>query len=68
MPMPDKDVIQGLIKQVEGRVQEVVGDVTCNLDLMAKGEVNERAGKEQEAAGHRKDAARSADRISRTRD
>ena len=31
--MPNKDVIKGLIKQGEGRVQEVVGDVICNLDL-----------------------------------
>ena len=58
--MPDRDVIVGLIKRCEGRVQEVVGSVTGNLDLMDKGELKELAGKEQESVGHQKDAARSA--------
>ena len=65
--MPDKDVIKGLIKQGEGCVQEEVGSILGNFDLMEKGEFNENAGKEQEAAGHRRDAARSVKPIPRRR-
>ena len=58
--MPDKDVIKGQLKHAEGHVQKAMGDLTDNPKLQAEGTVNKMAGKAQEAAGHLKDAVRSA--------
>ena len=58
--MPDNDVIEGMIKHAEGHVQSVIGDLTDNPKLQAKGTVNRIAGKAQERVGHLKDAAKAA--------
>ncbi|MDR3708058.1 MAG: CsbD family protein [Capsulimonadaceae bacterium] len=60
--MPNKDVVKGLIKQGEGRVQEFVGNLIDDPNLMAKGEANEETGKAQETVGHLKEAVHSATR------
>jgi len=58
--MPDKDVIRGLIRQGEGRLQGALGRVIGNPALMHKGRFNEYMGQHQEADGHFRDIARSA--------
>lgn len=57
--MPNKNVIKGLIKQGEGRVQEFVGSLVDNPKLMAEGEANEATGKALEAAGHLQEAVKA---------
>jgi uncharacterized protein YjbJ (UPF0337 family) len=58
--MPDKDVIKGQIKHVEGHVEEAIGDLTDDPKRKAQGQAKMREGKRQETAGHLKDAIRSA--------
>ena len=58
--MPDKNVIDGKIKQAEGVVQETVGELTHNDKLKAQGLANKAAGKAQETVGHLRDAVQSA--------
>jgi len=58
--MPDKDVIEGVVKNLEGRVQEAWGDLTDNPQEKAAGQEKQAKGKLQESAGHLKDAAHAA--------
>jgi uncharacterized protein YjbJ (UPF0337 family) len=62
--MPDKNVIEGQIKNIEGHVEEVVGDLVDNPRLKAEGIAKQIQGKAQETVGHLKDAGRSATNIS----
>ena len=58
--MPDKNVIDGFIKNAEGRLEEAVGALTNNPEQKAEGQAKQVAGKAQETVGHLKDAAKSA--------
>jgi len=56
--MADKDVVEGKIKQVEGRLQDAVGDLTGDARQDARGKAKQVEGKIQEGYGHLKDEAR----------
>jgi uncharacterized protein YjbJ (UPF0337 family) len=58
--MPDQNVIEGKLKQAEGKVQDALGDVTGNSDTKAEGQVKQVEGKVQEGYGKAKDAVRDA--------
>jgi len=58
--MPDEDVIAGKVKQVEGRVQDAVGDVTDSPKDDLQGKAKQVEGKIQEGFGKAKDAVRDA--------
>lgn len=58
--MVDKDVLEGKMKQAEGRVQDAVGDVTGNTDDDVAGKAKQAEGKVQEGYGKAKDAVRDA--------
>ena len=57
--MPDKDVIAGKVKQVEGKAQDAVGDITGNTDDDMAGKAKQVEGKVQEEFGKAKDALRA---------
>ena len=57
--MPDKDVIAGKVKQVEGKAQDGVGDITGNTDDDVAGKAKQVEGKVQEEFGKAKDALRA---------
>ena len=58
--MADKDIAEGQIKQVHGKLQDIAGAVTGDSDTQLKGKTNEAAGKVQEGYGRVKDAVRDA--------
>ena len=58
--MVDKDVLEGKAKQVEGKAQDAMGDVTGNADDDAAGKAKQVEGKVQEGFGKAKDAVRDA--------
>lgn len=58
--MPDADVVEGKMKQAEGKAQDAVGDVTGNVDDDAAGKAKQAEGKLQEGVGKVKDAVRDA--------
>lgn len=58
--MPDKDVIKGKAKNVEGHVQQAIGDLTDNPRDKSEGQAKKVQGKLHESVGHVKDAARAA--------
>jgi uncharacterized protein YjbJ (UPF0337 family) len=56
----DKDRIAGSAKDVAGKVEGTVGDVTGNAQAQATGRAREAAGTVQNLYGQAKDAARDA--------
>ncbi len=58
--MVDKDVVEGKVKQAEGKVQDAAGDVTGNTDDDIAGKAKQAEGKVQEGFGKAKDAVRNA--------
>jgi len=56
--MPDKDVVEGKLKQAEGKAQDALGDVTGNTDDDLAGKAKQVEGKVQEGVGRVKDAVR----------
>ena len=58
--MPDKDVIQGELKQAEGKVQSTAGHVVNSKEDEAAGAVKQVEGKIQEGIGHIKEAIHDA--------
>ena len=58
--MPDKNVVNGKLKNAEGRAQEAFGALTENPDDKAEGQAKQVVGKAQETVGHLKDAVKSA--------
>ena len=58
--MPDADVVEGKLKQAEGKAQDAAGDVTGNVDDDAAGKAKQVEGKVQEGVGKAKDAVRDA--------
>ncbi len=65
--MADEDVIGGKLKQVEGRIQDAVGDLTGNPKDDIEGKAKQVEGKIQESVGHAdnavQDQARSAEAL-----
>ena len=58
--MVDKDVVEGKLKQAEGKGQDAVGDITGNTDDDVAGKAKQVEGKVQEGFGKAKDAVRDA--------
>ena len=58
--MPDENVIEGKLKQAEGKAQDALGDVTGNTDDDVAGKAKQVEGKVQEGYGQAKDALRDA--------
>ena len=58
--MVDKDVVEGKLKQAEGKAQDALGDVTGNPDDDVAGKSKQVEGKIQEGVGRAKDAVRDA--------
>ena len=58
--MVDKDVVEGKLKQAEGKVQDAAGDVTGNTHDDVAGKAKQAEGKVQEGFGKAKDAVRDA--------
>ena len=56
--MVDKDVVEGKVKQAEGKAQDAMGDVTGNADDDVAGKAKQAEGKIQEGFGKAKDAVR----------
>ncbi len=52
----NKDQVKGAVKEVAGKVQGKLGDVTGNTTQKVKGLVNEAAGKAQKKVGDLKEA------------
>jgi uncharacterized protein YjbJ (UPF0337 family) len=51
------DKLKGEAKEVGGKAQEGLGDVTGNTDMQAEGQANQVEGKGQQVVGNVKDAA-----------
>ena len=60
--LPNKDQVEGKVKQTEGRAQDVRGDVTENTDDKLAGKAKNVEGKIQEAVGDVKKAIHDATR------
>lgn len=58
--MADENVIEGKLKQTEGKAQDALGDVTGNTDDDVAGKSKQVEGKVQEEYGKAKDALRDA--------
>ncbi len=58
--MMNKDIVEGQLKQVEGRIEDAVGDLTDNPELDAKGKAKQAEGRVQEGVGHVKAAIENA--------
>lgn len=58
--MADENVVEGKLKQAEGKAQDALGDVTGNTDDDAAGKSKQVEGKVQEEYGKAKDALRDA--------
>ena len=58
----DKNRVKGKIKQVEGRAQDLRGDITGNVADDVEGKAKNVAGKIQEEYGKAADAARRRER------
>lgn len=52
MKSSTKDIAEGKLHQVKGKIKEVVGDVVGNPTLEAEGKVEGVGGKIQEKIGH----------------
>ncbi|HYP40491.1 MAG TPA: CsbD family protein [Chloroflexia bacterium] len=51
------DNVKGNAKEIGGKAQEGLGDVTGNTDLQAEGQANQLEGKGQQVVGNVKNAA-----------
>jgi uncharacterized protein YjbJ (UPF0337 family) len=60
MIMVDKDVLEGKLKQAEGKAQDALGDVTGNTNDDVEGKAKQVEGKVQEGYGKAKDDLRDA--------
>lgn len=58
--MADENVVEGKLKQAEGKAQDALGDVTGNTDDDVAGKSKQAEGKVQEEYGKAKDALRDA--------
>ena len=58
--MTDENVMEGKLKQAEGKAQDALGDVTGNTDDDVAGKSKQVEGKLQEEYGKAKDALRDA--------
>lgn len=58
--MADQNVVEGKLKQAEGKAQDALGDVTGNTDDDVAGKSKQVEGKVQEGYGKAKDALRDA--------
>jgi uncharacterized protein YjbJ (UPF0337 family) len=56
----DENEIEGAVKEGVGHVQDAVGGATGDVDLQAKGKLNEAAGGAQKQVGRVVDRARGA--------
>ena len=56
--MVNKDIVEGKAKQVQGRLEDAVGDLTGNPDHDVKGKTRVAEGKLQEGYGNVKEALR----------
>ena len=56
----NKDHVEGTAKDVGGKIQEKVGELTGSEKQQAKGLKNQAEGKIQNGVGHVKDAVRDA--------
>jgi len=48
----NKDEIQGKTEALKGQAKQAVGNLTNNPDLVNQGQVDETAGRTQDAIGH----------------
>jgi len=58
--MGDKDIVEGKLKQAEGKVQDAWGDMTNNPDQDMKGKAKQVEGKVQEGYGRADNAVKDA--------
>jgi len=58
--MSDKDVVEGKLKQAEGKVQDAWGDLTNNPEQDLKGKAKQAEGKVQETVGRTDNAVKDA--------
>lgn len=58
--MANEDIIEGKIKQVEGKAQDAAGDVTGNVNDDIAGKAKQVEGKAQELLGKAKEAIHDA--------
>jgi uncharacterized protein YjbJ (UPF0337 family) len=58
--MANEDVIEGKLKQVEGKAQDAAGDVTGNTNDDVEGKAKQVEGKAQELFGKAKEAIHDA--------
>jgi len=57
--MADRDVVEGKLKQAEGKTQDALGDVTGNTSDDVEGKAKQVEGKIQEGFGKAKEAVRN---------
>ena len=57
--MSDKDVVEGKLKQAEGKVQDAWGDLTNNPEQDLKGKAKQAEGKVQETVGRTDNAVKN---------
>lgn len=63
------DKVKGDTREVGGKVQEGVGDITGDRDMQAEGEANQVRGKGEQVVGNVKDAFGNAkDKVQHTVD
>ena len=58
--MANEDIIEGKIKQAEGKTQDAAGDVTGNTNDDVEGKAKQAEGKAQELFGKAKEAVHDA--------
>ena len=56
----NEDIVEGKLKQVEGKAQDVRGDLTNNPDDDVEGKAKQAEGKIQEGFGKAKEAVKEA--------
>jgi uncharacterized protein YjbJ (UPF0337 family) len=61
-PLPNKDQVEGKLKQAQGKVQDAKGDFTNDPDDDLAGKARQVEGKVQEAFGNVKKAIHEATR------
>jgi uncharacterized protein YjbJ (UPF0337 family) len=58
--MINDDIVEGKIKETEGRVEDAYGDLTDNPEHDAKGKAKQVEGLTQQGVGHVKEAIEDA--------
>lgn len=58
--MVNEDIVEGKLKQVEGKAQDAAGDLTGNVDDDIAGKAKQVEGKVQEGYGKAKEAVQDA--------